>query len=100
MSEKENDTPEPEEDGPIELPPGASCKTCAYSFTTPVESQGLIAGATSKREARFCRRFPPSAMVMPNQQGLALVGQPPPVGDDYVCYEYDTAVLSLTGGLG
>jgi hypothetical protein len=102
MMAEPNDTPEPEpevdDDGPIELPVGASCATCAYSFTLAVPTDSVIAGAKSTREARFCKRFPPNAVVIPQPNGsFAIVGNPVPVGDEYVCFEYDIAALNLLG---
>ncbi len=80
------------DDGPIELPEGASCARCAYSFTVQVPGPSVIAGQPgTPRQARFCRRGPPSAVVMPNPQGASIVGQPPPVSDDFVCFEFDLA---------
>lgn len=102
MAENETapeDGPEDEDDGPIELPPGAGCGTCAYSFVTTVEMPGRIAGSTVKENRRFCRRMPPVPMLVPTGPHQAtMISQPPPVTDEMVCFEYDMAPLGLLGG--
>lgn len=101
-----------ESDGPIILPPGASCKTCHYSDV--IRIQGNI------QSARICRRFPPSSYFVPapppppgraiitgnaapQAQAMgSLMSSPPQVPDDYVCYEYDEreAPALIPTGLG
>lgn len=87
----EGDSPD---DGPILLPPGASCKGCHYS--------DVIRISGSIQSVRICRRFPPNAVFMPNVQGGVLSSQPSQVPDDYVCFEYDARELPalIPTGLG
>jgi hypothetical protein len=96
---KEHDEPEYEDEGPIVLPPGACCGTCAYSATVEVEVPGKI--ATRKEARRFCRRNPPLAMLIPTgPQTATLAAQFPPVADESVCFEYDMAPVNLVGANG
>lgn len=95
----ENDgADEMEDDGPILLPPGATCATCAYSFTVSVPGTSVIQGAQGVPTVkRFCRRHPPTSIVLYAQQGGTITGQPPPVDDGYVCFDFDPATPTLFG---
>jgi len=92
--------PDLEDDGPIELPPGASCGTCAYAHTVKVPVPSKIVGQQSTRDMRICRRFPPVPVAIHTAQGVTMTAQPPVVADTEFCYEYDPAVPNLALGFG
>lgn len=76
----ENDGPSDE--GPIILPADACCKNCHYSVVIRMDPKAI-------HGTRICRRYPPGPYFIPNNQGGMLVSSPPPVPDDYACFEYD-----------
>jgi hypothetical protein len=94
---KEHDLPESEiDEGPIVLPQGASCSTCAYSTIITVETPGRLHGSVQKVERRFCRRNPPTALLVPTgPQTAGLSAQFPPVDENMVCFEWDMAAVGL-----
>lgn len=100
MSPSEKSTPPAGEDfaddGPILLPEGACCGTCHYSATITAPGPSVIEGQPgAPRTVRFCRRFPPSAVMVYSPQGGTMTGQAPPVADASVCFEYDAALPTL-----
>lgn len=97
--QKEHDEPEGlYDEGPIQLPEGACCGTCAYSGLVEVLVPGKIAGSEVKTARRFCRRNPPVPMMIPTSPTTAIIsGQFPPVEDTSVCFEFDIAPVGLLG---
>ena len=89
MNTGENKTPENsaasekeavdfEDDGPIMLPEGACCATCHYSATLTAPGPSVIEGQPgAPRTVRFCRRFPPSAVMVYGAQGGMMTAQAP-----------------------
>lgn len=97
----EENRPEPEDEGPMDegpivLPAGANCTTCAYAIQITVEVPARIQGSTKKESRLFCRRNPPTAMLIPTgPQSAGLSAQFPPVDENTVCFEYDVAMTGL-----
>lgn len=87
------------DEGPIVLPEGASCATCAYSALVQPEPNAI-------QRVRVCRRMPPAPLVIPTpgpdgRPVLQITAQNPIVADQYFCYEWDQAVATLIPtGLG
>lgn len=98
VNEPEDDSEDVDE-GPIVLPDGATCATCAYAHMRDVEVPGKIQGSTVKVPRRFCLRYPPSPVLIPmGGQNAGIVSQHPAVDDSDICYEYDIAPVGLLNG--
>ena len=89
------------EAGPIMLPHGASCATCAYSDLAQPNPQVL-------QRVRLCRRHPPVPVLVQQQTAQGVQGSFltvfPTVADTMVCFEFDENPTALNGviptGLG
>lgn len=85
-------------EGPIVLPEGANCGTCAYSTLIQPAPNAI-------KRVRVCQRMPPSPVVIPTpgKDGpvLNIVAQFPVVDERVVCFEWDQAEATLIPtGLG
>jgi hypothetical protein len=80
-----------------EIPMQGTCATCAHSF--------LLKDPGNEKEARVCRRYPPSVNIIPvriapsvthPQGGMMpqVQSSPPAVSDDWGCGEYKSLLTS------
>lgn len=62
--------------------PAKNCSNCKHSFTDRANIR-----------SKFCRRYPPNAMIMPGPMGQAgIAGQFPPVMPHFTCGEHSPLV--------
>jgi len=72
------------------------CGNCSFLFIDKEAQDAARVANLKSPDIGVCRRYPPTALLVPTQQGLSVMPAHPPVKLDAYCGEFRQRLLPLT----